>query len=167
MQGIRQTASIARKAGINLPLPVNPFKGLRVSEIAMGCEGFSENENQMTKTLRTRNLEETKRDLRKCALCRRQTNYIDVCLIHYCDSEKDWQAILDNGILDYAGELKKAGKIGHIGLSFHNPVVARKAVETGRIEVLIFSVYPCYDLQPADEDVGITVMKAAEEMFGF
>jgi predicted aldo/keto reductase-like oxidoreductase len=77
-----------------------------------------------------------------------QTDYIDVCLIHYCDSEKDWQAIPDNGILDYAGEFKKAGKIGHIGLSSHNPVVARKAVETGRIELLMFSVYPCYDLQP-------------------
>ena len=31
---------------------------------------------------------------------------------------------------------KNEGKIGHIGLSSHNPIVARKAVETGKIEVL-------------------------------
>lgn len=80
-------------------------------------------------------------------------DYIDVGLIHYCDSLSDWQNILDKGGLDYAETLKNAGKIGHIGLSSHNPVVARKAVETGKIEVLMFSVNPCYDLQPADENV--------------
>jgi predicted aldo/keto reductase-like oxidoreductase len=49
--------------------------------------------------------------------------------------------------------LKKEGKIRHIGLSSHNPQVALKAVESGAIEVLMFSVNPCYDLQPANEDV--------------
>lgn len=74
-------------------------------------------------------------------------------MIHYCDSLKDWETIERNGILDYASELKRARRIGHIGLSSHNPVVARRAVETGFIEVLMFSVNPCYDLQPPDEDV--------------
>ena len=55
--------------------------------------------------------------------------------------------------MEYAQELKKAGKILHIGLSSHNPQVALKAVESGAIEVLMFSVNPCYDLQPANEDV--------------
>ena len=50
-------------------------------------------------------------------------------------------------------ELKQQGRIRHIGLSSHNPQVAMKAVETGKIEVLMFSVNPCYDLQPAGEDV--------------
>ena len=50
-------------------------------------------------------------------------------------------------------ELKAAGVIGHIGLSSHNPEAALAAVETGLIDVLMFSVNPCYDLQPAGEDV--------------
>ena len=82
-----------------------------------------------------------------------QTDYIDVGMIHYCDALSDWDEIVNGGVLDYAHELKKEGKIRHIGLSSHNPQVALKAVESGAIEVLMFSVNPCYDLQPANEDV--------------
>lgn len=82
-----------------------------------------------------------------------QTDYIDVGMIHYCDALDDWQQIESGGILDYAQKLKAAGKIRHIGLSSHNPQVALKAVESGAIEVLMFSVNPCYDLLPSSEDV--------------
>lgn len=82
-----------------------------------------------------------------------QTDYIDVGMIHYCDALKDWDIIVKNGILDYAKALKAEGRIRHIGLSSHNPQVALKAVETGAVEVLMFAVNPCYDLQPAGEDV--------------
>jgi predicted aldo/keto reductase-like oxidoreductase len=102
--------------------------------------------------LRTRNLEETKAGFAEM-MSLLQTDYIDVGMIHYCDALSDWRAIVDNGILDYAEELKKQGRIRHIGLSSHNPEVALAAVETGKIEVLMFSVNPCYDLQPASENV--------------
>ena len=82
-----------------------------------------------------------------------KTDYIDVGMIHYCDALSDWEEIVSGGVLDYARQLKKEGKIRHIGLSSHNPQVALKAVESGAIEVLMFSVNPCYDLQPANEDV--------------
>lgn len=78
---------------------------------------------------------------------------IDVGMIHYCDAMSDWEDIVNNGILAYARELKAAGRIRHIGLSSHNPLVAERAVIEGGIEVLMFSVNPCYDLQPANEDV--------------
>ena len=178
--------------------------GLMVSEIGMGCEGFSENGFGMAKSLfdlaekhgvnyfdlyasdpelraavgsalqgrrekfivqshicsvwkndqycRTRDLQETKAGFEEM-LSLLKTDYIDVGMIHYCDALSDWQEILDNGILEYARELKKAGRIRHIGLSSHNPQVALKAVESDAIEVLMFSVNPCYDLQPANEDV--------------
>ncbi len=82
-----------------------------------------------------------------------ETDYVDVGMIHYCDSIDDWKTIIDNGVLDYAKELKAQGKIKHIGLSSHNPIVALEAVNTGDIEVLMFSVNPCYDMQPASENV--------------
>lgn len=178
--------------------------GMRVSEIAMGCEGFFEEDNQMAKKLfdeaerlginyfdlyapdpamraavgealkgrrdkfiiqghlcsvwkneqylRSRNLAEVKAAFENM-LELLQTDFVDVGMIHYCDAMSDWETIINNGILDYAAELKAQGKIKAIGLSSHNPEVALKAIETGRIEVLMFSVNPCYDLQPADEDV--------------
>ncbi|MBR2519307.1 MAG: aldo/keto reductase [Selenomonadaceae bacterium] len=101
---------------------------------------------------RTRKLSEVKAGFEE-SLEQLQTNYIDVGTIHYCDALDDWQTIVTGGILDYVQELKSAGKIRHIGLSSHNPQVALKAVESGAIEVLMFSVNPCYDLLPASEDV--------------
>ena len=178
--------------------------GLKVSEIGMGCEGFSEDNCKMTKKLfdmaerngvnyfdlytsnpsvrkavgdamqgrrekfivqshlcsvwqdgqykRTRNLKETKAGFEEM-MNLLQTDYIDVGMIHYCDALSDWDEIITGGVLDWAKELKAAGRIRHIGLSSHNPQVALKAVESGAIEVLMFSVNPCYDLQPASEDV--------------
>lgn len=82
-----------------------------------------------------------------------QTDYLDVGMIHYCDDLRDWDIIANGGVLDYARKLKSQGRIRHIGLSSHNPLVALEAVESGAIEVLMFSVNPCYDLQPASEDV--------------
>ena len=102
--------------------------------------------------LRTRNLAEVKAGFAEM-LDLLQTDYIDVGMIHYCDAEKDWKEIVDNGILDYAKELKAKGQIRHIGLSSHNPVVALKAIESDSIEVLMFSVNPVYDLQPPTENV--------------
>lgn len=81
------------------------------------------------------------------------TECVEIGMIHYVDSVKTWRALRENGVLDYARELKRAGKIRHIGMSSHNPEAALEAVRSGEIEVLMFSVNPCYDLLPATEDV--------------
>lgn len=101
---------------------------------------------------RTRNLDEVKAGFTE-QLKLLQTDYADVGMIHYVDSMEDWQQVLDHGVLDYAKQLKREGIIHAIGLSSHNPEVALTAVNTGEIGVLMFSVNPCYDLQPASEDV--------------
>jgi hypothetical protein len=81
------------------------------------------------------------------------TDYLDVGMMHYVDSQKTWKQVVDNGILDYALEEKARGRIKHIGLSSHNPIAALEAIKTGKIEVLMFSINPCYDLLPGSEDV--------------
>ena len=101
---------------------------------------------------RTRNLAEVKEGFAE-QLRLLGTDYLDIGMIHYADAMSDWEAVVKNGILDYARELKAQGAIRSIGLSSHNPEVALAAVETGEIDVLMFSVNPCYDLQPASEDV--------------
>ena len=82
-----------------------------------------------------------------------KTDYIDVGMIHYVDSMEDWRTIAEGPVLKYVVNLKEKGIIKHIGLSSHNPEVALEAINTGHIEVLMFSVNPCYDLLPASEDV--------------
>ncbi len=101
---------------------------------------------------RSRNIDEVKAGFEEM-LSLLQTDYIDVGMIHYVDSMKDWESIVNGPVLSYVLDLKKSGAIHHIGLSSHNPQVALAAVNSGYIEVLMFSVNPCYDLQPASEDV--------------
>lgn len=101
---------------------------------------------------RTRNLAEVKEGFAEM-LSLLQTDHIDIGMIHYVDAMDDWEQIMNGGVLQYVMELKKAGSIRHIGMSSHNPEVALAAVKSGYIEVLMFSVNPCYDLQPASEDV--------------
>lgn len=83
---------------------------------------------------------------------RLHTDHIDVGMIHYVDSVKEWEKIETGGVLKYVLSLKAEGKIKFIGLSSHNPLAALKAVESGYVDVLMFSVNPCYDLLPAGED---------------
>ena len=74
-------------------------------------------------------------------------------MIHYVDAEKDFHTVFDHEIIEIAQRLKAEGKIRAIGMSSHNPTVASMAVKTGLIDVVLFSINPCYDLLPPNEDV--------------
>ena len=99
----------------------------------------------------TRNINEVKSAF-EALLRNLNTDYIDIGMIHYVDSQKTWNQIANGEIMQHALELKKQGKIRYIGMSSHNPIVALEAVKSGLIEVLMFSVNACYDLLPGDED---------------
>ena len=81
------------------------------------------------------------------------TDYLDVGMIHYIDSLEVWETVCSNGVIDWVQSLKHQGRIRAVGLSSHNPLVAIRAIEDGLIDTLMFSVNPCYDLQPPGEDV--------------
>ena len=74
-------------------------------------------------------------------------------MIHYVDSAADLHEVLDGEVMRLAQRLRREGRIRHLGLSSHNPQVALEAVRTGLFDVLMFSINPCYDLQPAGEEV--------------
>jgi predicted aldo/keto reductase-like oxidoreductase len=101
---------------------------------------------------------ERSRDLAKVQLSfedllkRLRTDYIDVGMIHYVDAVKDWQEIEQGPLLPYALKLKQEGRIKYLGLSSHNPEAALAAIKSGHIDVLMFSINPCYDLQPGTEN---------------
>ena len=86
-------------------------------------------------------------------LTRVQTDYIDLGMIHFIDQESDWEEAMNGPYLQYVKELKASGKIRHIGMSTHNPVMAKKAVESGIVEMILFSVNPAFDLLPPTDDL--------------
>ena len=101
--------------------------------------------------LRTRDVKKAKEAFED-QLSRLGTDYLDIGMIHYVDGESDFQEVFCGEVIEYCKKLKAEGKIHAIGLSSHNPIVARKAVETGLIDVLMFSVNAAYDMQPPSED---------------
>ena len=86
-------------------------------------------------------------------LNRTKFGYVDVGIIHYVDDEKDFDNIFNGEIIKYAQELKEKGVIKSLGISTHNTDIAFKAVETGIIDVILFSVNAAYDMLPSSEDV--------------
>lgn len=101
--------------------------------------------------LRTRNVEKVKKAFED-QLYRLRTDYLDIGMIHYVDGAEDFEKVFSGEFIAYCKELKKSGAVHCLGMSSHNPVMARKAVETGLIDVLMFSVNAAYDMQPPSED---------------
>ncbi|MBQ8954149.1 MAG: aldo/keto reductase [Clostridia bacterium] len=79
--------------------------------------------------------------------------YIDLGMIHYVDSLEDWNTCMSTDYIDYVHELHDKGVIRHIGLSTHNPRIARMAAESDFIEMILFSINPAFDMKPASEDL--------------
>lgn len=101
---------------------------------------------------RTRDIHKTKKSFEDL-LERVKTDYIDIGMIHYVDSEEDYRSVFETEIIEYAKALKDRGVIRHLGLSSHNPHIALKAVESGLIDVLMFSINPAYDMEHSDTDI--------------
>ena len=101
---------------------------------------------------RTREISEVKEGFAD-QLERLQTDHVEIGMIHYVDSPADWETVKNGDVMKYALELKRSGVIKSVGMSSHNPEAARAAVDSGLIDVLMFSVNPCYDLQPGNEDI--------------
>lgn len=86
-------------------------------------------------------------------LTRMNIDYVDVGMIHYVDDEKDFDSIFNGEIIKYAKGLKEKGVIKSLGISTHNTDIALRAVKTGIIDVILFSINAAYDMLPATEDV--------------
>jgi hypothetical protein len=101
------------------------------------------------------------RDLAECKanfedlLTRLQTDYIDIGMIHFVDTVPNYDAVFFTEILEYTQDLHKKGIIKCIGLSSHNALQAKRAVETDLIDVLMFSLNPAFDMMPPNTNVGV------------
>ncbi len=125
------------------------IKGRRDRIVLQGHIGSAWENGQY---LRTRNVEKVKIAFED-QLKRLGTDYIDIGMIHYVDGMEDFERIFGGKFIEYCSTLKQKGIIRALGMSSHNPIVALKAVETGLIDVLMFSVNAAYDMQPPSENV--------------
>ena len=78
------------------------------------------------------------------------TDYIDFGMLFFVDTEKDYNEVFKTGYIDYVRQLKQAGSIRSVGASSHDPDIAMRLVETGEIDLLMFSVNLAFDMLPAN-----------------
>ena len=125
------------------------IKGNREWWIIQGHLGSTWQNGQYVKTRDLKKAKIAFRDL----LGRLGTSYIDLGMIHFVDEEKEFHEIMNGEFYAYAKFLKDNGTIHHIGMSTHNPKVAKLAAKSGKIEMILFSVNPAFDMLPASEDL--------------
>lgn len=125
------------------------IRGKRDRWIIEGHIGSTWQNGQYVRTREMGKVREAFEDL----LTRLETDYIDLGMIHFVDEPAEFDRILAGEFMEYVRSLKKQGVIRHIGLSTHNPAVAKQAALCGEIELLLFSINPAFDLLPADEDM--------------
>lgn len=127
----------------------NAICGHREKWVIQGHFGSTWQEGQYVRTRDMPKVKEAFQDL----LTRLQTDYIDLGMIHFVDSEAEFRQVMEGEFLAYVKEQREKGVIRHIGMSTHNPQVAKLAALSGEIEMLLFSVNPAFDLLPPSEDL--------------
>ncbi len=95
-----------------------------------------------------------------------RTDYIDFGMLFFVDSAADYSAAFESDILEYAQDLKRRGVIRAIGASSHNPVTARRIVESGVVDLLMFSINPAFDMMPPDSELEKMIGAPGELMTG-
>ncbi len=125
------------------------IEGHRDHWIIQGHIGSTWQNGQYVKTRKLPAVKEAFQDL----LTRLCTDYIDLGMIHFVDEVAEFHTIMNGEFLEYVKDLKKSGTIRHIGMSTHNPDVAKLAALSGVIEMILFSVNPAFDMLPATEDL--------------
>lgn len=76
-----------------------------------------------------------------------KTDYIDYGFVHCMDEESDFTDYQKNGVLQFLMDMKNQDVVRHIGFSSHTPDLAHKILDTGLIDMMMFSINPGYDYQ--------------------
>lgn len=82
------------------------------------------------------------------------TDYTDFGFVHCIDEKEDYDQVMSGGIWESMKALKGAGVIRHLGLSTHNPEILRRFLDTGLIDLVMFSVNPAYDYSTGTYGIG-------------
>ena len=125
------------------------MEGNRENWIVQGHIGSTYQDGQYVRSRDLKHVVPAFEDLLK----RLRTDYIDLGMIHYIDNMDEWNVCMNTDYIKYVRKLHEEGVIRHIGLSTHNPRMAKVAIESGFVEMILFSINPAFDMRPATEDL--------------
>ena len=125
------------------------MEGNREKWIVQGHIGSTWQNGQYVRSREMKHVVPAFEDLLK----RMKTDYMDLGMIHYIDSREEWDTCMNSEYIQYVHRLHEEGVIRHIGLSTHNPRIGTLAVNSGFVEMILFSINPAFDMRPATEDL--------------
>lgn len=157
-EGTRKLLREMAEKGINY---IDSARGYTVSEqyIGYGLEGIRDKFILATKSM-SRTKDAMVADI-ETSLKNFRTDYIDLYQVHNPSMEQLDQVIEKGGALEALREAKKAGKIGHIGLTAHSTAVFERALELDWVETIMFP-YNIVEQQGAE-----LIHRCAEKNIGF
>ena len=133
--------------------------------IGKALEDVRENIYLATKSNK-RTAESLKKEL-EISLKNLRTDYIDVYQLHNISNEEQWKQIREEGgAIEAVNEAKEEGKINHISVTSHSPVLSLKMVKSGIFSTLMIP-YNYLTIEPEKEllplckkhNVGTIIMK--------
>lgn len=157
-EGTRKLLREMAEKGINY---IDSARGYTVSEqyIGYGLEGIRDKFILATKSM-SRTKDAMAADI-ETSLKYFRTDYIDLYQVHNPSMEQLDQVIEKGGALEALREAKKAGKIGHIGLTAHSTAVFERALELDWVETIMFP-YNIVEQQGAE-----LIHRCTEKNIGF
>lgn len=157
-EGTRKLLREMAEKGINY---IDSARGYTVSEqyIGYGLEGIRDKFILATKSM-SRTKDAMAADI-ETSLKNFRTDYIDLYQVHNPSMEQLDQVIEKGGALEALREAKKAGKIGHIGLTAHSTAVFERALELDWVETIMFP-YNIVEQQGAE-----LIHRCTEKNIGF
>lgn len=133
-----KTAELMKQLVANGINYIDSARGYTVSEQFLGeaLEGLREHFVIATKSM-ARDKAAMAADI-ETSLKNFRTDYIDLYQVHNPNAEQLAQVCAPDGALEALREAKRAGKIGHIGLTLHSADLFREALELDWVETIMF-----------------------------
>jgi predicted aldo/keto reductase-like oxidoreductase len=141
------------------------LRGRRDEVILAGHLGVAHKDGQYRRTRDIPECEQLFQDL----LARVGTDHVDVLFLSNVDEPDDYDGVMrPGGVLDLALRYRAEGKARYLALSGHEPATCVRAIESGKIDVLMFPINVAKDADPAareiarlcaSRDIGLVGMK--------
>ncbi len=140
---------------------IDTARGYTVSEEYLGhaLEGIRDSFVLATKSM-ARTAQAMEQDIR-ISLEKLRTSYIDLYQVHNPSAEELDQVVAPGGALEALQEAKKAGIIGHIGITLHSIDLFEKALQMEWVETVMF---PYNIIETQGEEL---IAQCAEKNIGF
>lgn len=161
-EGTKELIRELIRKGVNF---IDTARGYTVSEEYLGyaLEGVRDNFVLATKSM-ARTKEAMEKDI-DISLKNLRTDYIDLYQVHNPGAKDVEQVMAPGGALEALYEAKKAGKIGHIGITLHSVDLFKQALDLPWVETIMFP-YNIVETQGeeliaqcADKNIGFICMK--------